>query len=141
MDEHSIFYDKAVQPDATILRNAFGGNLMLWDEIYSYLQNELGSVEYQWKYYDKKGGWILQIIRKQRTLCWLQPHIGCFSITFWFCDRAIALVEQTELPATIVHDLVNAKKYAIGRSIGIDVKHPDDALHIKKLLNIKVRLR
>ena len=55
-----------------------------------------------------------------------------------FGDKAVAAVEQSDLPQDLIRTLKNARKYAEGRGLQIDVKRSTDVKHIMKLVKIKV---
>ena len=47
-------------------------------------------------------------------------------------------MEKSDLPKELITELKNARKYAEGRGLRIDVKNSADIEHIKKLVEIKV---
>ncbi|HEX9652826.1 MAG TPA: DUF3788 family protein [bacterium] len=53
---------------------------------------------------------------KKTNLCFLTPLQNLFRIAFVFGDKAVAVIEQSDLPDTIVDTLKNARKYAEGRN-------------------------
>ena len=136
--ETNIFYDESFQPDDESLIEILGETGKYWQAIKKHLKDKYGDFNEEWKFYYKKTGWILQITQKKRTLFWLKPYEGYFSITFWFGDKAVAMVEKSDLPEDIINTLRNAKKYQIGRSIQIYVKSSEDVENVKKLIEIKV---
>jgi len=66
------------------------------------------------------------------------PIEGSFKITFVFGDKAVSVVEKSDLPKEIINTLKGTKKYMEGRGIQIDVKDLEDVKNIKKLVEIKV---
>ncbi len=66
------------------------------------------------------------------------PFKNYFRITFVFGARAVAEVEKSDLPESIKETLKNARKYAEGRGLSIEVKFPEDVQNIIKLVAIKV---
>jgi len=91
-----------------------------------------------WKFYGQKSGWILKTLRKKRNLFFFIPLKGSFKVSFVFGDKAVAAVEKSDLPQGLITTLKNARKYAEGRGLQIDVKRPADVKNIMKLVNIKV---
>jgi hypothetical protein len=55
-----------------------------------------------------------------------------------FGDKAVAAAEQSDLPQDLITTLKNARKYAEGRGLQIDVKRSADVKNIMKLVKIKV---
>jgi signal transduction histidine kinase len=55
-----------------------------------------------------------------------------------FGDKAVSVVEQSDLPEDIKTELRNARKYVEGREIRIEVKFRKDVEVVKKVFDIKV---
>ena len=134
----SVFDDKATMPDDDILAKALGKSNQLWQEIKKHLKAEYGELIEDWKFYGQKSGWILKTLRKKRNLFFFIPLEGSFQVSFVFGDKAVVAVEKSDLPQEIITELKNAREYAEGRGLRIDVKNPADIKNIKKLVEIKV---
>ena len=134
----SVFEDKATMPDDKMLAKALGKSNRLWQEIKKHLKAEYGELIEEWKFYGQKSGWILKTLRRKRNLFFFIPLKGYFQVSFVFGDKAVAVVEKSDLPKKIITELKNARKYAEGRGLRIDVKNSADVEHIKKLVEIKV---
>ena len=134
----SVFDDKAKKPTDQKLAKALGKSNRLWKEIKKNLKAEYGELIEEWKFYGQKSGWILKTLRKKRNLFFFIPLEGSFKVSFVFGDKAVAVVEESDLPEEIITSLKNARKYAEGRGLQIDVKGVADVEHIKKLVEIKV---
>ncbi|MHC4296698.1 MAG: DUF3788 domain-containing protein [Planctomycetota bacterium] len=135
----SVFDDKANKPTAQKLARVLGSESNgLWKEIKKHLKVEYGEMIEDWKFYGAKSGWILKTLRKKRNLFFFVPLEGSFKVSFVFGDKAVAAVEKSDLPKALITELKNARKYAEGRGIQIEVKGPADVENIKKLVAIKV---
>lgn len=135
--ETNAFLDKAVKPDDEKLEKTLGGTYKYWIEIKQFLNsNYPGTVE-EWKNYGKYG-WSLKTLLKKRNLFFFSAHEKYFAMGFVYGDKAVAAVEQSSLPEEIKEELHNAKKYAEGRGIRIEVKSKKAVENIKKLIDIKV---
>jgi len=134
----SIFEDKATMPDDEMLGKALGKSNRLWNEVKTHLSAEYGELIEEWKFYGQKSGWILKTLRKKRNLFFLIPLKSSFQISFVFGDKAVAAVEKSDLPKELITELKNARKYAEGRGLRIDIKKAADVEHVKKLVEIKV---
>jgi hypothetical protein len=99
---------------------------------------EYGGLIEEWKYYGLKSGWILKSLNKKRNLFFLIPCQKYFRIAFVFGDRAVAAIENSGLPATMIEEIKTAKKYAEGRGLRLEVRKRGDVEHVKKLVAIKV---
>ena len=134
----SVFEDKATMPDDKMLAVALDNSNRLWLQIKKHLKAEYGELIEEWKFYGQKSGWILKTLRKKRNLFFFIPLKGSFQVSFIFGEKAVAVVEKSDMPQELITELKNARKYAEGRGLRIDVKNSVDVEHIKKLVEIKV---
>ena len=134
----SVFEDKATMPDDKMLAGVLGKSNRLWQEIKKHLKAEYGELIEEWKFYGRKSGWVLKTLRKKRNLFFFIPLKDSFQVSFVFGEKAVAAVENSGLPQELITELKNARKYAEGRGLRIDVKNSTDVEHIKKLVEIKV---
>jgi hypothetical protein len=134
-----IFLDKSKQPAATDLQHTLGSTFSLWKNIKDFIKTEIGDTTEDWKFYMKSSGWQLKTLLKKRNLFFFTPYKNCFRITFVFGDKAVAEAEKSDIPKSIINELLNAKKYMEGRGLSITVEKEQDVTVIKKLLLIKVK--
>jgi hypothetical protein len=134
----STFLDKSSSPDERALEEALGAAYPRWAEIRSHLGAEYGQPVEEWKFYGQKSGWTMKSLLKKRNLFFFTPGQDCFRISFVFGDRAVAMIEKSGLPETLIEEVKNAKKYAEGRGLRIEVKTKRDVDHVKRLIAIKV---
>ena len=135
----SIFKDKTVKPEPKALAKALGETAEYWKGLRNDLEEEFGELIEDWKFYGQKSGWTLKLLRKKRNLFFVSPQEGFFKIAFVFGDRAVAVVESSDLPESIKDALRKARKYAEGRGLQIEVISADDIEVVKKLVRIKVQ--
>ncbi len=136
--ETNVFMDKSIQPDDSRLAHALGENAIFWEAIKQHIVQKHGEVNEEWKFYNTKSGWTLKVLLKKRNLFFFRPLQGFFRLAFVFGDKAVSAVERSDLPEDIKNELKNARKYAEGRGIRIEVKSQKDVEHVKKLIDIKV---
>ena len=134
----SIFGDKTEEPTDLTLSKALGDSNRLWRQIKKHLKTEYGDLIEEWKFYGQKNGWLLKTLRKKRNLFFFIPLEGSFKLSFVFGDKAVAAAEQSNLPQDLFTTLKNARKYAEGRGLQIEVKSSDDVENIKILVRTKV---
>lgn len=134
----SVFEDKDARPDNKMLAKALGKSNRLWQIIKKHLKAEYGELIEDWRFYGQKSGWILKTLRKKRNLFFFIPLKDSFQISFVFGEKAVAVVEKNGLPQELITELKNARKYAEGRGLRIDVKSSADVENIEKLVEIKV---
>lgn len=135
----TFLIDKSFDPTDEKIADVIGETVDYWNKLWKQINSKYSDIKKQWKYYPDKAGWVLQVIRKKRTLFWLKPLDGYFSLTFWYGDKAVTTVEKSNIPEKMKQDLINSKKYMIGRSLTIEIKEPDDTKYIMDLIDIKLK--
>jgi hypothetical protein len=134
----TIFIDKNVKPDNQMLEQVLGTSYKLWEEIKSLLVNDYCNLDQEWKYYGQKIGWTLKSLYKKRNLFFFTPYEKYFKIAFVFGDKAVAVIEKSDLPLSIIDEIKNARKYVEGRGLRITVKKQSDVKIVLKLTEIKI---
>jgi hypothetical protein len=134
----NVFIDKLAKPNDQALVRALGKTYPLWAEIEKHIATTLGESIEEWKYYGMKSGWTMKTLYKKRNLFFFTACKGYFRIAFVFGDRAVAEIVTSDLPKAMIEEITNAKKYAEGRGIRIDVKTRRDVESVKKLIAFKV---
>ena len=129
----NVFIDKLAKPDDQALVSALGKTYPLWAEIEKHIATTLGESVEEWKYYGLKSGWTMKTLYKKRNLFFFTACEGYFRIAFVFGDRAVAEIVSSDLPKAVIEEITNAKKYAEGRGIRIDVKTRRDVNLSKNL--------
>ena len=135
----SIFSEKLVKPDDKQLAYAIGRTQKVLDKILEFVNKNYGDIRTEWKFYGQKYGWQMKIFYKKRNILFLIPYEGYFKIAMVFGDRAVAAIIESNVPETIVQELLNAKKYMEGRGVAFDVKKENDFEIIKELIEIKLK--
>jgi hypothetical protein len=134
----SIFTDRSTEPTTADLLETLGATGDLWTDLRQRLEDEYGPLVEEWKHYGQKTGWLLKLLRKKRNLFFLTPLEGHFRMTFVFGDKAVAAIEESDVPREIIEDLRQARKYAEGRGVSVFVRTPEDVETMKKLVAIKL---
>lgn len=104
----------------------------------SYLNDTLKNPAEEWNYPGKKYGWSFRMKSKKRNIIYFLPRDGYFKVAFVFGQKATDKVLESNVNDIIKAELDNAKVYAEGRGIRIDVHDYQVLNDIKKLIQIKV---
>ena len=136
--EEKIFMDKNIRPAESEVKIVLKTSYKFWPELIKYIEDNFGPVNKEWKFYGK-GGWNCKVLYKKRNLFFFVPYKGFFRIGFIFGEKAVSAVKKSDhLTQSIKTDLSNAKKYAEGRGIRIDVKNRKTLEVVKELVKIKI---
>ena len=132
------FNDKNKKPDNKILDDKIGNNFKYWEEIKKHVKEKYDNISEEWKFYGKNYGWQLKTFLKKRNLFFLIPLDNYFKIVFVFGNKAVEEIEKSKISSELIGNVVNAKKYAEGRGLLIEVKSKKYIADIKKLIEIKI---
>lgn len=133
----NAFIGKPARPQEAELSAALGAGKELWDRLVSDLTAEHGLVQ-EWNSSSKKLGWSLRLKRGDRNIVYLSPLHGCFRASFALGDGAVKAALQSALPKPTIKLIKEAKRYAEGNAVRIDVKASNDVAVVKKLTAIKL---
>jgi len=134
-----LFLDKSIQPTEMQLKDAIADTYDYWNEIKNRITVLYGDTKSEWKFYSKKSGWTLKTLLKKRNLFFFQPFANYFLLTFVFGDKAVNVIEKSDVSEALKRVLRDEKKYAEGRSLLVKVKRRNDLTDVSKLIDIKVK--
>ena len=134
----SVFDDKAIVPDDSMVSIALGSTAAIWDALRTHVTDNYPNVVGEWKYYGKAAGWTYKLISKKRNLFFFVPMENCFKLRIVLGEKGCACVEaDSDLPNEIKEAFRVAAPYAEGRSVDIGINRFEQLDTIKRLLKIK----
>lgn len=134
----NAFAGQSVEPSGKELAAVLGPNLALWTKLVSDLRHELKLDGEDWHSSGVKYGWSYRLQLKKRNIAYLGPRVGFFVAAFALGDRAVAAARTSGLPARVLKMLAEAKRYAEGTALRIEVSNSEDLEVVKTLARIKV---
>jgi hypothetical protein len=134
-----LFLDKSTKPTERQLKEAIADTYKYWIEIKKRIAELYGDTKGEWKFYSKKSGWTLKTLLNNRNLFFFQPFANYFSLTFVFGEKAANVIEESDVSEALKIVLRDAKNYAEGRSLLVNVKTRDDLVDVNKLIDVKVK--
>jgi hypothetical protein len=134
----SIFLNKAEQPNESDLKRGIGETFATWQAFARYTKDLYPEATEEWHFSGAKYGWSYRISDKKRVLLYLLPRDKFFKVAFVFGQKAVDAILKTEISEDIKTEIRNAKVYAEGRGIRIDVKDTALVSDIEQLIAIKI---
>jgi hypothetical protein len=126
------------RPTESELLPALGKAHSLWKGLVTDLKRDLKLDAEEWNSSSIKAGWSLRLQRKKRNIVYLLPSTSCFLASFALGDKALAAARIAKLPPS-THKLIDeAKRYAEGTAVRIEVHDPKDVDIVKTLAKIKL---
>jgi len=135
----SIYNDKAIQPDDSMLRNDLAESYEYYEEISQFINNNYGNLSLDWKFYSGKSGWILKLLTKSKNVLFVIPCEGYFKVAFTFGEKATDFILNSDFSEFVKTELLNAKKHVEGRTIQLDISKEFDCDNVLKLIEVKLR--
>ena len=130
--------EKSVKPDELLLKNELLESYTYWEKIEIYVLEKYPTATKEWNYSGAKYGWSYRIKDKKRAIIYLLPRENFFKVAFVFGQKAFDEIMKSDVSTFIKADLEQAKVYAEGRGIRIDVKEENRIVDIFKLIDIKI---
>jgi hypothetical protein len=134
----NAFIGKPEKPTDAELAAVLGPSRALWDGLLADLADEHGIVIEEWNSYSPKAGWSLRLKLRKRTILYLIPCRSCFRAAFALGDKAVQAARDSGLPRRVIQIIDEAKRYAEGTGVRIDVGGPKDIAIVKKLAAVKL---
>lgn len=139
MEDKSVFTDKAKKPSEKDVAEKLGSTYPLWKRLHAFVIERYPGGTEEWNYPGPKYGWSFRIKDKKRVLIYFLPREKYFKVALVFGDKATEAVLHGNVSAAIKDELKQAKKYAEGRGIRIDVKKASVLPDIEQLIEIKLK--
>ncbi len=134
----NAFIGKSDKPTDKELAAALGPAKKLWDKLTADLVKENGIDTQEWNSYSIKAGWALRLQVKKRNIIYLSPCKGCFFVGFVLGGKAVKEAIQSKFPQRIIKIIKEAKRYAEGTAVRLDIKKTEDVDIAKKLAAVKL---
>jgi hypothetical protein len=135
----NVFIGTSHAPTPRELTAALGASKKLWDNLLAELTVACEIDSQEWNSCSPKAGWSLRLKHKGRIIVYLSPGQAEFLASFALGDKAIAAAKQSRLPALVMKLIDNAKRYAEGTAVRIEVRTAQDVATVKALAIAKVK--
>jgi len=133
----NAFVGQANRPTEKALASVLSGSYALWKSLVADLKRQLKLDLVEWHTASVKLGWSLRLQLKKRNILYLGPRDGFFIAAFALGDKAVAAALKCPLPARILQIITQAKRYAEGTAVRIEVKKQEDLDAVLLLARIK----
>ena len=139
MSTPSFFLDKSTTPTPHDLKLVLENTYPIWQEIENLVYEQYPDGQPKWNFPGKKYGWNFTIKDKRRALIYFIPQKSSFEVAFVFGQKATDMILENDFDPLIKKKLQEAKKYAEGRGIRIEIKDKTYLQDIKKLITVKLK--
>jgi hypothetical protein len=134
----NAFIGESRPPAEKQLADALGPAKSTWDRLLAGLADEHNLTVQEWNSYSPKAGWALRLKLKDRNILYLTPCQKCFFVSFALGDKAVTAARQSNLPPGVIKIINEAKRYAEGTAVRLEIGKPKDIEIVKQLAAIKL---
>jgi hypothetical protein len=134
----SAFTDKSQPPDDDTLAETLGPSARLWLDLKRRIEQDWPPVVEEWAHAGAKFGWSLRLRHKKRIVVYLIPGSGSFLVGVVLGDRAVAAAREAGLPPNALAVLDEAKRYAEGTGLRLEVRKAADLKAVHTLVQAKM---
>jgi hypothetical protein len=134
----SVFDDRSKEPEAMDLAIALGRSRAHWDSLVAHVAAEYAPLGKTWSFAGAKWGWSLRLKQKKRTVLYMTPCKRRFLVGFALGEKAVKAAHACPLPDSILTVIDEAKRFAEGRGVRVEVKTKTDLENVKGLAAIKM---
>jgi Protein of unknown function (DUF3788) len=125
-------------PNETQVAAILGPAKKLWDDLLRRLRSDCGTDAAEWGSSSKKLGWSLRVKRKERIVVYVAPHLGYFVASFALGEKAVQAARASTLSSQVMNVIEEAKRYAEGRAVRLDVRSASDLDSVLRVAKIKI---
>lgn len=134
-----IFPHKSQPPTQKQLAEVLGEqSFKVWSEIEAYVLHQYPRAVCEWNFPGIKYGWSYRLKDKKRAIIYLLPADGFFNVAFVFGQKASTHILGSTVADSIKTELQQARVYAEGRGIRLEVRDASFLEDVKQLVNVKL---
>jgi len=134
----SAFDDKSKKPGVGDLKRVLGRTSAHWDGLVTHIAAEYAPLDETWNFAGASWGWSLRLKQKKRTILYMTPCKGHFLVGFALGEKAVKAARAARLPDSVLAIVDEAKKYAEGRAVRIEIRGKKDVEIVRKLAAVKM---
>jgi hypothetical protein len=138
--ENIVLTDRFTTPTDELIFAIIGDRKIFWQKIMSYLHDNHTYITEVWRFYDDSKCWLFRALMKKNTIFWVGILDGTFRISFYFSDKAVPFIAQSDLPERIKNEYASTQGSKF-RSITIKIADAEDVDNVIKLIGIKLKMK
>ena len=139
--EEKVLSDKNIFPTEEVIFSHIGKSKIYWESIFMHIHTNHPDFSEEWRYYNDGKSWLLKVTKKKKTIFWLSIYKDLFRITFYFGDKAEAVIIESSISDRLKEEFKNGKRYGKIRGLTIAISSDKDIESVKSLINVKLSLK
>jgi hypothetical protein len=139
--EEPMLTDKSVCPTEAVIFSSIGKAAPLWQAFFRGIREEHADLSEEWRYYNDGKRWLMKVLRKKKTICWVAVFKGSFRTTCYFTDKAEAAIYDSSLSDELKDQFRNGKRYNKIRGLTVNSGKKKDVEYARVLLGLKLAMK
>ncbi|MCF8298717.1 MAG: DUF3788 domain-containing protein [Saprospiraceae bacterium] len=137
--EKPVLNDKDQFPADEVIFSHLGEKKGLWISFFNELHQTHPDFIIEWRYYKDGQSWLMKVIRKKKTVCWISVFEKGFSATFYFSDKFEETIYNSSISEDLKESFRNGKHYGKIRGLTILFSHENDIEDAEALIEISLK--
>ena len=138
--ETLVLNDRFTMPTDELIFAVIGDKRIFWQKVINYLHDNYTDISEVWRFYDDGKCWLFRTLKKKKTIFWVGILDDTFRVSFYFSDKAVPLIAQSDLPEKIKNEYASTQDNKF-RSITIKIVDAEDVDNVIKLIGIRLKLK
>lgn len=134
----SAFDDKSKEPTKRRLKTILGRTSAHWDNLIMHIAAKYSPLDETWKFAGAAWGWSLRLEHKKRTVLYMTPCNRHFIVGFALGEKAVKAAHARDLPVEVLSLIDEAKEYAEGRAVRLEIREKRDLDSVKAIVAVKM---
>lgn len=139
--EQPILTNKNEFPTEEIIFSHIGKTKVLWQSVFEFIHTAHPDLTEEWRYYNDGKSWLLKVVKKTKTICWVSLLKNSFRMTFYFTDKVEQLILGSNISDELKEQFKNGKHYNKIRGLTITFKYKKDVEYAKSIFAIKLSIK
>lgn len=139
--EPIVLTDPNVHPTDELVFSIIGENSIYWQQIIDYLYENHFDITEEWRFYNDGKSWLYRTLRKKKTIYWIGVLKDTFRVSFWLSEKALPMIEGSDLPERIKEEYRNAKPFNHSRCVTVIMGSDEEFENVLKLIELKLKIK
>ncbi|MCW8850569.1 MAG: DUF3788 domain-containing protein [Melioribacteraceae bacterium] len=139
--EQLVLINPDEHPNEEIIFSHIGRTKSYWISIFDFFHTKHPEFDEEWRYYKDGKSWLLKIVKKKNTICWISVEQKQFKMTFYFTDRAEQAIMASTISDELKEQFKSGKYYNKIRGLTITFRNKKDVEYAKSLIEIKLTIK
>ena len=135
--QEPYFTSNDVIPDELKLKRVLGDLFLSYQEVLSLTED----FPHEWKFYGKKFGWQLKVVRRGKALLYLVPFKNSFRLGFALREKERDALLNSKLAAKAKAELEMARKYPEGYPVRLNVNKASEMESVRLIIQTLKAMR